>query len=135
MDGCYSYWNTTWTGVWNKSSEQQDEIKHVLCVAYEWRSKNDRFWNGFVELDYHSDNGKYTVLVGGFHFGTEKRNVTQYYSFRDTFQNLTISNSDHMMNNKPAADDAPPTITNKYWCLIFPDPDNTSNCDLYPWSV
>eukprot|EP00092_Neocalanus_flemingeri_P023096 GFUD01025042.1.p1 GENE.GFUD01025042.1~~GFUD01025042.1.p1 ORF type:complete len:715 (-),score=125.78 GFUD01025042.1:4-1974(-) len=134
MDQCYSYWNTSWTGVWNKKSmEQQSELKKVISAAYEWRSKNDRFWNGFVEVHYSS--GNYSIAVGGFHFGKKEGNVTQFNSFQDAFQNLTISGSTHTMNNKPAEEGAPPTITNKYWCLIFPDPKNTSNCDLHPTDV
>ena len=130
MEGCYSYWNTSWLGEWDKSSKkQQNDIKRVLSKAYEWKAHNDQFWNGFVGLSYNTKKRTFSINVGGFHFGKKETKSSTFYSFRDTFKDLTFSGANHSMNNKPAVDDAPPVKTNKYWCFIFPDPDNTSNCN------
>ena len=124
MEKCYSFWNSSWVGAWTGEKEQLDEIKDVLNTMFDWQDKYSTYWNSFIDLSYNpppENTFKLSIISG--HFGTEDMNQTNFNSFKMALRNLNISNAHHTFNGNHTIDeDQPPTITDKYYCEIFPDP-------------
>jgi len=131
MNNCYSVWTASWVGAWNGGAPLP-EIKNVLKAMLNWTANYSHTWNSLIDFHMDKQNKNFSLSITSKHFGTNKTDPTNFYSFKNTFQNLNITNAFKKFNGYPVEDNQPPIITNKYWCELFPDPDNGNNCTVYP---
>jgi len=140
MENCYSVWKASWYGNWTsknidptRNHEILDDIKRVFNKIFHWTHQYKLYWNSLVNLQYNQAIQTFNLSIISYHFGTKEMNETNFNSFREAFRNLTIRNATHDFNGKNYTQDQLPIITNKYYCEVFPNPDNFSDCTTYPW--
>jgi len=127
MKDCYTMNVYNWTGKYDEQ-ETPNYIKKIVKAYINWSIGHRHSWNSIVQFYYRNTShyegeNEYSIQIGANHFGYEKDS-----SFETTFNNTEFKK--HRTIPKPY-----PIKTNKYFCEIFPDPTNTSNCTEHPWDV
>ena len=120
MKGCYTMHSLTWTGTYSESTVAY--IKKILLAYAAWSLENRSSWNSIVQLFYGMPDNKpnqFTLNISANQFGH-----VDPYSFDEAMANFKTDLKTNLT-----------TITDKYWCEVFPDSNNGNNCTDIPWTV
>ena len=142
MEDCYKMHLVRWEGQYD-NNVTPGYIKSITRDYVKWSTANRHRWNSMYQLHYNTSTSNYSLNIYANYFGKDQDNSFSSFNtkFHDKFQR------DRIFYNQSSGDACPKQSggsecgdvwqirTSKYWCEIFPDYKNGSNCTDTPWHL
>ena len=141
MEGCYQNFIANWTGPYIVS-DTPNYVKKITRKYLKWSRQYRPNWNANYQLRYYNATKTYSVYIYANYFGKISSSSSDYESFQTAFESSDFD-KDRINFDRDTGKPSTTTFTtkfyeistDKYFCEVFPDYNNGSNCTDTPWHL
>ena len=138
MKDCYQMLVANWTGSYDPLSTPT-YLKSITRNYLRWSKESRKDWNSLYQLKYHNSKNSYSLCIFANYFGHIHIDND---SFSRVFKNSEFDHDRIKFDKNTGKPSSSEDVTNffhiktdKYFCEIFHDYKNGSNCTDFQWHL